>query len=263
MNNAHAKLLDELLPKGRRPMFKSLRDAGVRGAKPATNVRWINLTKEGTPVLNMWRDDIKTFVRGRPVARIWPPTWDVKSSPGRRHKRDALVEMLSAYDGGFIRVIVLERRKSNYRKHTGTRFDSDARWRVQKTGGTFRLFRSRPGECRDETPPVTLADVGNLKPSKREVRSMRIERSSKVRRRTLERAKDRCENPRCADHGHYASMDVHHVTHLGRRGADHTRNTVALCPACHSRVHRGNARVRKQFDEMLKRILERRRTAKG
>jgi HNH endonuclease len=263
MNKADVQRLAELLPKGRQPMFKSLRDAGVRGAPPATNVRWINVTKEGTPILNMWRDDIRTFIRGRPVARIWPRTWEVKSSAGRRYKREAVIEMLAAYDGSYIRVVVLERRTSNYRKHTGTRFDSNARWRVQKTGGTFRLFRSRPGEVCRETPPVILADVGNLKPSKREVRSMRIERSNKVRRRTLERANGRCENPRCADHGHYASMDVHHVTFLGRRGADHTRNTVALCPACHTRVHRGNAQVRKRFHELLKRILKRQRRGNG
>ncbi len=247
------------LPIGKQALFQSLREAGYSNAPPITNVRWVHTADDDAVIVNIFRGDIgRRRVRGRWVATIEPRNWRVKTGV-RRSKRDELVEMLTANAGGFVRVVVLERNSNNYSKHTGTRFDCDSRWRVQKSGSRFQFHRALPGEVGDDTPPKTPAEYGKLKPGSREVVSRRIERSGRVKTLTLSRAKDRCENPHCADYLHYESMDVHHVTSLGRRGADHTRNTVALCPACHARVHRGKPKVRERLERAIKLVLDGRR----
>ena len=236
-------------------MFLSLRDAGFSNAPRPTNVRWVNTADDGVLIVNLFRDDIHPRrIRGRWAVTIRPHDWHTKTA-ARRSKRDELVEMLTANAGNFVRVVVLERNLHNDRKHAGTRFDCDSRWRVQKVGNHFQLHRARPGESGDDTPPKTPGEYGKLKPAWREVVSKQIERSIGVKKRTLSRARYRCENPGCADYLHYESMDVHHVTSLGRRGADHTRNTVALCPACHTRVHRGKPKVRKRLEQAIKAVV--------
>ena len=247
------------LPRGEQAMFLSLRDAGVSGAPKATNVRWVHVADDGTLVVNIWRDDILDKpVRDRWVAEIWPRSWEVKTA-ARRSKRDALIEMLNAHAGNFVRVVILERKTRNARKHRGTRFDGERRWRVQRRGKIFRFFRARPGENTGSRRIGKPKDFGNLNPARREIVSQAIERDDRVKKRTLERARGRCENPPCRDYLHYVTMDVHHVISLGNRGADHTRNTVALCPACHARVHRGKPQIRKKLERAIKKVVGSRR----
>jgi predicted HNH restriction endonuclease len=47
---------------------------------------------------------------------------------------------------------------------------------------------------------------------------------------------------------------------LGDGGSDHTDNTVALCPACHCRVHRGTTGVKAALERKLLAIRNRRAT---
>jgi hypothetical protein len=251
--------LEQDLPIGNQAMFLSLRDAGFSNAPRATNVRWVNFADDDTPIVNLWRDDIgPRRIHGRWVVTIRPGTWSARTA-SRRSKRDELVESLTANAGNFVRVVVLERNPRDAHKHAGTRFDCDFRWRVEKSGNRFQLHRALPGEAGDETPPKTPAEYGKLKPGRHVVVSRQIERSGRVKALTLARARHRCENPHCADYLHYESMDVHHVTSLGRRGADHLRNTVALCPACHTRVHRGRPKVRERLERAIKAVLQGRR----
>lgn len=103
----------------------------------------------------------------------------------------------------------------------------------------------------DELPKSPIA-YGTLAPERKRAVSERIERDPRVRKLTLARAGNRCEIFGCKDYEDFVTLDVHHITYLGHGGADHTDNTVALCPACHARVHRGNVKVA----SMLKRKLE-------
>ncbi len=112
-------------------------------------------------------------------------------------------------------------------------------------------------EERDELPKSPIA-YGTLAPRRKRAVSERIERDPQVREMTLSRARNRCEISDCEDFEDFVTLDVHHITYLGHGGADHTDNTAALCPACHSRVHRGNEKVA----SMLKRKLEQLRNAR-
>jgi hypothetical protein len=67
-----------------------------------------------------------------------------------------------------------------------------------------------------------------------------------------------CEISGCTDEVDFERMDVHHLTALGSGGSDHTDNTVALCPACHSRVHRGIMNVKAALEKKLLEIRKRR-----
>ena len=83
---------------------------------------------------------------------------------------------------------------------------------------------------------------------------MKIERDARVRRFTLQRARDRCEVADCSDQAYFANLDVHHITSLGNGGSDHTDNTLALCPACHVRVHRSSPVVQGQLARLFEAV---------
>ncbi|MCX7066299.1 MAG: HNH endonuclease [Methylococcales bacterium] len=67
-----------------------------------------------------------------------------------------------------------------------------------------------------------------------------IERDPKVKVWVIQQANGKCEY--CQETGfikdngkHY--MEVHHLRPLAEQGSDTTRNTVAVCPNCHKKLH--------------------------
>lgn len=243
------KQLDATFPGGTQRLYQALRDAGIP-ADPQRNVPWINTTPDGAVVLNVWRRYLE--VRGNKIvadidARKWERGRIAKS------KARAVVNGLEQSDGAVIRVVVIEEHPLISRKCIGARCDSSW-WLVKDTGTDFRLWRGR--KPRRPSIPATPTDFGHVAPIRRERVSTQIERDPLVKCLTLERAGNRCEISGCRDNIDFRMPEVHHVTHLGAGGADHTYNTVALCPACHARVHRGTAAIQQRLKVALSRILK-------
>jgi len=234
-------LIEQFLPPGKQPLYQSLRSAGLTTAVPQRNVEWLMLASDGTAILNWWRRGISER-DGWVVATVDARRW-VRSSPAHERKSQNVVTGLTALHGQSIRVIVLESKPKSHNSHSGTRFDEGALWLVEDTGVDFLLWRGRESEYLHEPIPSNPSGYGQLHPNRREAVSSRIERDSRVVRFTLERAGNRCELPGCIDSADFVRPDVHHVVALGERGSDHTDNTIALCPACHMRVHRGSNAV--------------------
>jgi hypothetical protein len=200
--------------------------------------------------MNVWRSQVER--RGTElVAVIGARSWS--ASAQREAKRQAVVDILSDEAGRAIRVVVLEERIPGDRHVSAARCD-DQLWLVEDTGSDFLLWRARAATNVTTAPLADPVSFGKLTPARRAVTSERIERDPRVRRITLERARNQCEVPGCGISMDYRSMDVHHITALGDRGADHTDNTVALCPACHSRIHRGVPSVQTRLKRIVKRV---------
>jgi len=251
---ANRNFLSAVFPIGTKSLYQAMRDAGIRSAMPQRNVQWINVADDGMTVLNWWRNNMeerdKTIV-GVVDARDWPPTI------GTMAKRNAVIDGLAKLNGKDIRVIVLEGVRGS-RRQTGARYDSTATWLVEDTGDEFLIWRGRTGLREMEPIPDTPAGFGNITPARRRAVSKQIERDPKVKAFTLKRAKYRCEITTCRDAADFQSMDVHHISRLGDGGSDHTDNTVALCPACHSRTHRGTTIVRDKLVKQIETIRNRR-----
>ena len=99
---------DTELPRGEKPVYLALRDAGLRGAKPHRNIPWINIADDGVTILNTWRRQLE--VRGEEcVAVVDARHWSRRTGAQER-KRQAVVEGLAAVDGQLIRVVLLEER---------------------------------------------------------------------------------------------------------------------------------------------------------
>ena len=234
-------LIEQFLPPGKQPLYKSLRSAGLTDAVPQRNVEWIMLASDGTSILNWWRRGISErdgWVLATVDARNW-----VSRSPAQERKRQNVVTRLTSLDGQAIRVSVLESTRRVNNRHAGTRFDDGALWLVEDTRKDFLLWRGREPEDLHEPLPSNPRGYGNVLPNRRESVSSRIERDGRVVGFTLRRAGNKCELPSCVDSADFVRPDVHHVVALGERGSDHTDNTIALCPACHVRVHRGSNAV--------------------
>lgn len=240
------------LPIGTQPLYQALRDAGIT-TQPQRNVPWVNQADDGTWVLNVWRDLLKDRDGGI-VAVVDARAWRTETTK-RQNKRQAVVDVLADHHGRTIRVVVIERVPGSSSTH-GARFDDGGPWLVEDTGTDFVLWRGRDAVESEPVIPSSPAAYGNLTPERREVVSMKIERDARVRRVTLQRAADRCEIADCSDQADFANMDVHHVTSLGSGGSDHTDNTLALCPACHVRVHRGTPTVQARIDRAIMAIRD-------
>jgi hypothetical protein len=254
--DARAETLADL-PKGKQSLFRSMRDAGISAAQSQRNVAWLNVATDGTPVLNAWHEDIE-LRNGYLVAVVDARRWRTK--PRTEGKRLAVVLALERLHGHSIRVIVLE-SKPNKARHYGTHFDDLALWLVEDTGSEFLLWRGRSAlDVTDAIPPNPVA-FGALDPSRRERISTSIERLNRVRLLTLQRARNRCEIANCSDHSDFGTLDVHHITSLGHGGSDHTDNTIALCPACHARVHRGTASVVAAMSQQIQMVRDSRKGA--
>ena len=246
---AEANLLSSLLPIGTQRLYQAMRDAGIRRAMPQRNVQWINAADDGVTVLNWWRIDMEEradTIVGVVDARDWPP------NIGTKAKRNAVIEGLANLNGNLIRVIVLEGIRGS-RRQSGARYDDGAEWLVEDTGAEFLIWRGR-SPVGQPAVPATPQGFGKIEPSRKEIVSQQIERDAKVKALTLKRAQHRCEISKCRDAADYLSMDVHHITRLGNGGSDHTDNTVALCPACHSRVHRGIPEIRAKLSKQIETI---------
>lgn len=243
--------LSEVFPKGRQRLYQALQDAGVPAA-PQRNVPWINTTADGTIVMNLWRRYIEE--RGNQiVAQLDARHWEESRRIAKQKCRD-VVAALEGSNGRQIRVVVLEESSPGSRHSRGARYDH-AQWLVEDTGEDFMLWRGRAplAEPNEPIPPDPVA-FGHINPVRKEHVSTQIERDPQVRRLTLQRAGNHCERPSCTDEKDFATPEVHHITRLGDGGADHTDNTVALCPACHARVHKGIPSVKRQLDRELERI---------
>jgi hypothetical protein len=253
--DTRAEILPDL-PKGKQSLFRSMRDAGISAAQSQRNVAWLNVATDGTPVLNAWHEDIEPR-NGYLVAVVDARRWRTK--PKTEGKRLAVVSALERLHGQSIRVIVLE-SKPNKPRHYGTHFDDLALWLVEDTGSEFLLWRGRPALDVTDAIPANPVAFGALDPARRERISTSIERLNRVRLLTLQRARNRCELADCSDHSDFSTPDVHHITWLGHGGSDHTDNTIALCPACHARVHRGTARVVAAMNQKIQLVRDSRRS---
>jgi HNH endonuclease len=243
------------LPKGTQPLYRALREAGVRGFKATRNVPWINTANDGTVVLNIWHSQI---VEGQePLLAVVYARSRLETGI-REKKRVAVVEGLQSRHGRTIRLVVIESRTEDNQRQTGARYDDGAQWLVEDTGKEFRLWRGRRSLSSGRSTVPTPRAYGHLKPSRRTVESDRIERDGLVKLLTLERAKHRCELRGCSEQRDFETIDVHHMTRLGDGGSDHTDNTVALCPPCHLRVHRGTPKVKTAMERKLLAIRRRR-----
>jgi hypothetical protein len=252
-------LVDTILPKGSQSLYVSLREAGVSAAAQRRNVPWFNVADDGTGIFNAWRNEIEER-DGHLVALIDARTWsDTKGA--RRRKRDEVIRGLQDRHAQQLRIVVLESRSGDNKEHNGTRFDDGETWLVEDTGTDFLLWRGRESLEVTWQMPNTPQAFGHLNPLRKEVTSKHIERDARVRSLTLNRAKNRCEIPDCLDGRDFACPDVHHITRLGDGGADHTDNTVALCPACHCRVHRGTGEVQARIEAKIEAIRSGRRSA--
>jgi hypothetical protein len=250
---ADDKLLRNL-PVGTKRLYQAMRDAGIRHAMPQRNVQWINVADDGVTVLNWWRIDMEEredTIVGVVDARDWP------SDIGTRAKRNAVIDGLAKLNGNVIRVIVLEGVRGS-RRQSGARYDAGAEWLVEDTGNDFLMWRGRIPSGKLNPIPETPKGFGNIEPGRRAVVSEQIERDPRVKAFTLKRAGYHCEIAKCRDAVDFESMDVHHITRLGDGGSDHTDNTVALCPACHSRVHRGLKEIQDNLAEQIVTIRNRR-----
>jgi hypothetical protein len=236
---------------GKKQMFRALRDAGKRHAKPLRNVPWVNFADDGGAIVNVWRHSLgqrgglvySDFARKdyRPRNRI------------RRAKRKELMDVLTKSDGATVRVMLLDERVPRSGLTNGCKFDT-SRWLVHNLGDRFELRRGRKGKNKSSDVPVVPEAFGVLNPKKRQRVSEIIERLSYVKRATLARAQYQCEIPGCKDQDQFRRPDVHHITRLGDSGSDHTDNTVAVCPACHARIHRGKSAVSERIDRIVESI---------
>ena len=237
------------LPIGQQRLYQALRDAGV-AALPRRNVPWIDTAEDGTVVLNIWHSFV-TWHGNQIVAELRPRIWAGANSVGS--KTHAVVTGLEAMHDRTIRVVVLEESASAKGMVQAAQCDPKY-WLVEDTGSIFRLWRGRRAIRRDDPVPADPDGFGRVSPVRKERVSSVIERDPRVRRFTLDRAGSRCEIPGCKDMVDFKVLDVHHITRLGDGGADHTDNTVALCPACHARVHKGARSVQRLLSMQVKKI---------
>ena len=249
--------MSRLPPIGTQLLYLARRDAGIPAVQQR-NIPWIDRASDGTTVMNVWRKDIRT--RGTEVVAVVKARKPPGKKAGPNSKRKAVVEGLSREHGRFVKVIVLEALASGLTK--AARYDN-ALWLVEDTGREFLLWRGRQAKNLDKMP-ATPAGYGHVAPRRRETVSSHIERDPRVKTLTLKRANYQCEISGCKDAADYESLDVHHIESLGMKGSDHTDNTVALCPSCHTRIHRGVPAIRRKLErrvELIRRGRKRRRTS--
>jgi hypothetical protein len=247
-----------ILPLGTDAMYIAMGNAGILPAVPRRNVNWINRANDGTVVLNVWRRQLEQ--RGDLVVAVIDARDWLDPTGMRAKKRRDLISTLSATDGQVIRVVLLEEKVEKSRLSSGARYDHEATWLVEDTGHEFLLWRGKlPSESGGPIPANPIA-FGHLLPDRKEVVSRRIERDGRVRSITLARAKNRCEIASCELWDEFDSLDVHHIVTLGSGGSDHTDNTVALCPACHAKVHRGRIDVRTNIQREIEKLRAARMT---
>jgi hypothetical protein len=235
----------------KKSMFGALRDAGLRAAKPQRNVHWVNQADDGATILNVWRHTLRKsgalitsdIIFGNRAELI----------PSRKRKRDEVREILKEAVGATVRVILLDERVPRQGLTSGCKYDP-LLWSVHGGGDRYELRRGGKGRAEYLNVPIVPAAFGVLKPKKRFRVSEQIERLVRVKRETLKRAHNKCEIANCADGRDFTTPDVHHITRLGSLGSDHTDNTVALCPACHARVHRGIMDVRVRLEAAVEEI---------
>ncbi len=236
---------------GKRRMYEALREAGVKQAVPQRNVPWVNTADDGSTVVNVWRHSLRQL-RGS-IYSDFGLKGRATRSPGRRAKREELMRVLSGASGATVRVVLLDERKPKSGNTNGCKCDS-VRWSVHDLGDRYELRRGGRGTVEFVGVPIEPRAFGVLKPKRRERSSQQIERIGRVKSETLKRAGYVCEIPDCKDGHQFVKPDVHHITRLGDTGSDHTDNTVALCPACHARIHRGIRSVMDRMEAAVERI---------
>lgn len=245
------------LPRGSQPLYQAMREAGVRGAKALRNVPWISTADDGVAILKAWHKNIEDR-NGLQVVSVRARSRKAPTKRAARKKGGDVTKQLALLHGQRIRVVVVEAPAKKGAGHSGARYDNEADWLVEDTGQEFLLWRGRVSLEANSATPLDPPGFGQINPARRLVVSEQIERLAKVRNFTLRRADFRCEIPGCVDFCDFEQMDIHHMTKLGQRGADHTDNTVALCPPCHSRVHRGTSQIRTAIEVKIRAIRDQR-----
>jgi hypothetical protein len=232
-------------------MYEALHDAGLSAATPQRNVQWVNPADDGVMVFNVWRHSLRK--RGNKIHSAFILKSRVEHSPSRKRKRDRLLEVLQQANGATVRVILLDEKIPQSGLVSGNQLDS-MMWSVHDLGDRYELRQGGKGSPEYADVPIVPVAFGVIKPKKRMRVSEQIERLGRVKKETLNRAGNKCEIPKCIDGPLFVSPDVHHITRLGDLGSDHTDNTVALCPACHVRVHRGIKSVRIRMEAEIEKI---------
>lgn len=86
-----------------------------------------------------------------------------------------------------------------------------------------------------------LIKASGGQPKKKQQNSLVYERNAQVVKYTREKAGGICQLCNChapfSDKHGIPYLEVHHVIWLSRGGQDDVRNTVALCPNCHAKMH--------------------------
>lgn len=105
-----------------------------------------------------------------------------------------------------------------------------------------------------------FSDYENKSLTKQERKICQYNRSNKVKLETLKRASGKCEL--CQEDAPFITkenkpyLEVHHVIELSKDGADSTKNTLALCPNCHMRLHYGKE-LTKEEQNIINELLTR------
>jgi HNH endonuclease len=237
--------------RGKTSLHLALRDAGKADAPPLRNVRWITAADDGVSIVNVWKHSLD--VQGNDIIATVGLKRRREASSHRRIKHEEVIGGLAAAIGGTVRVILLDEKVEGSGVAYGAKYD-DLLWSVSDAGHAFILRRGGHALPGYVPVPATPEEYGTLAPQYREHISKRIERLARVGAVTLERAAYSCELPGCEDAADFTTPDVHHIVELGAGGSDHTDNTIALCPACHVRVHRGTDRVRAMMKRAISRV---------
>jgi hypothetical protein len=236
---------------GKKPMFRALRDAGKKNARPLRNVPWVNFADDGSAIVNVWRHSLRK--RGSLIFSDFARKDYRPRNRYRRAKRTELMDVLLKSGGTAVRVMLLDEHVAGSGRTNGCKFDSFP-WLVRDLGDRFQLLRGKNSRFKTASAPLVPEAFGVLSPRRKQWVSEAIERLGRVKRATLVRAQNRCEIPGCKDQDQFKQPDVHHITRLGDFGSDHTDNTVALCPACHARIHRGKNAVSARISKMVEKI---------
>lgn len=88
----------------------------------------------------------------------------------------------------------------------------------------------------DDLPGADYSRLGSDGADRFHTERSFVKRDPRVRRRVIERAKNRCERSSCSEQRPYPGfLDVHHI--LGIDTSDRVWTCVALCPNCHREAH--------------------------
>lgn len=203
-------------------------------------------------VLSLWHEDMER--RGEAVIQrlnLRQTAAQADSSPQSRRalKMDFSLQKATRLKWP-VRVILCDgppRALGDTRAVATRRILDDQPWHVEsydaETGDCTLVRSGAPALFIDQFDLEYLPE-GNA--ARKETSGPIFERSARVRRYVLERAKGRCEL--CGEKGFmtatgYLYLESHHIKPLSEGGKDSVDNVVALCPNHHREAHYGADKV--------------------